>query len=186
MSLDFSDDEVHRYSRHILLGEVGGVGQAALRDARVLVIGAGGLGAPLALYLAAAGIGTIGLVDDDVVELSNLQRQVIHHTASIFTGIWLTVRSCIVRRWPSASTVVSPSSPSSSLASSSCRSGECSDSVRSASRFDMTAKNAIAVGTALAQDGFGLPPAQIRASGTTALGSCLGSWRRSALRATGA
>ena len=83
MSLDFSEDEVHRYSRHILLGEVGGVGQAALRDARVLVIGAGGLGAPLALYLAAAGIGTIGLVDDDVVELSNLQRQVIHHTASI-------------------------------------------------------------------------------------------------------
>ncbi len=86
LDLDFSDDEVVRYSRHILLAELGGTGQARLRAARVLIVGAGGLGAPLALYLAAAGIGTIGLVDDDVVELSNLQRQVIHTTSRIGQG----------------------------------------------------------------------------------------------------
>ncbi len=84
--LEFSDDEVVRYSRHILLAELGGTGQARLRAARVLIVGAGGLGAPLALYLAAAGIGTIGMVDDDVVELSNLQRQVIHATSRIGQG----------------------------------------------------------------------------------------------------
>ena len=83
MDLDFTDAELHRYSRHILLAEVGAEGQARLRAARVLVVGAGGLGAPLALYLAAAGIGTIGLVDHDELELSNLQRQVIHSTARI-------------------------------------------------------------------------------------------------------
>jgi adenylyltransferase/sulfurtransferase len=83
MDLDFSEDEIRRYSRHILLGEVGGTGQAKLKSAKVLVIGAGGLGSPLLLYLAAAGIGTIGVVDDDTVELSNLQRQVAHTTARI-------------------------------------------------------------------------------------------------------
>jgi molybdopterin-synthase adenylyltransferase len=78
-----SADELERYARHIVLPEVGGPGQAALRRARVLVIGAGGLGAPLILYLAAAGVGTLGVVDDDVVSLSNLQRQVIHATADL-------------------------------------------------------------------------------------------------------
>lgn len=78
-----SPDEVERYARHLVLPEVGGPGQARLKAARVLVIGAGGLGAPLIQYLAAAGIGTIGIVDDDTVSLSNLQRQVIHETSDI-------------------------------------------------------------------------------------------------------
>jgi adenylyltransferase/sulfurtransferase len=83
MDLDFTEDEIRRYSRHILLDEVGGIGQARLKAAKVLVIGAGGLGSPLVLYLAAAGIGTIGIVDDDRVEISNLQRQIAHTTARI-------------------------------------------------------------------------------------------------------
>jgi len=78
-----STDELERYARHIVLREVGGPGQAALARSRVLVIGAGGLGAPVLLYLAAAGVGTLGVVDDDVVALSNLQRQVIHATPDI-------------------------------------------------------------------------------------------------------
>ena len=81
--MDFGEAQIQRYARHILLREVGGEGQARLLNARVLVIGAGGLGSPLLLYLAAAGVGTIGVVDDDVVDLSNLQRQVAHTTASI-------------------------------------------------------------------------------------------------------
>jgi adenylyltransferase/sulfurtransferase len=76
-------DELERYARHIVLREVGGPGQAALGRARVLVIGAGGLGAPALLYLAAAGVGTLGVVDDDAVSLSNLQRQVIHATPDL-------------------------------------------------------------------------------------------------------
>jgi len=81
--MDFSEQQLHRYARHIVLPEVGGVGQAKLLDSRVLVIGAGGLGAPLLLYLAAAGVGTIGVADDDTVDLSNLQRQVIHATGRV-------------------------------------------------------------------------------------------------------
>ncbi|HEY8564318.1 MAG TPA: molybdopterin-synthase adenylyltransferase MoeB [Beijerinckiaceae bacterium] len=76
-------DEIDRYARHLVLREVGGPGQAKLKAARVLVVGAGGLGAPLLQYLAAAGLGTLGIVDDDAVSLSNLQRQVIHGTPDI-------------------------------------------------------------------------------------------------------
>ncbi|EKN00108.1 MULTISPECIES: molybdopterin-synthase adenylyltransferase MoeB [unclassified Acidocella] len=83
MDLNFSEAEIQRYSRHILLRELGGTGQARLKAAKVLIVGAGGLGSPLGLYLAAAGIGTIGLVDPDVVELSNLQRQVAHGVADL-------------------------------------------------------------------------------------------------------
>jgi molybdopterin-synthase adenylyltransferase len=83
MDIDFTEDEIQRYSRHILLPEVGGTGQARLKASRVLVVGAGGLGSPLILYLAAAGVGTIGVIDADTVELSNLQRQVIHTTDRI-------------------------------------------------------------------------------------------------------
>jgi adenylyltransferase/sulfurtransferase len=82
-ALDFSEDEIHRYSRHIVLPEVGGVGQRRLNAAAVLVVGAGGLGSPVAMYLAAAGVGKIGIVDNDVVDLSNLQRQILHSTPDI-------------------------------------------------------------------------------------------------------
>jgi len=81
--VDFTEDQINRYARHILLPEVGGTGQEKLLQSKVLVIGAGGLGSPLILYLAAAGVGTIGVVDDDTVDLSNLQRQVLHHTADV-------------------------------------------------------------------------------------------------------
>lgn len=79
----FTDQQIERYSRHIILKEVGGKGQKKLLDGKVMVIGAGGLGAPIALYLAAAGVGTIGIADADVVDLSNLQRQVIHFTSDV-------------------------------------------------------------------------------------------------------
>lgn len=80
-----SDAELERYARHVVMREIGGPGQQALKAARVLVIGAGGLGAPALLYLAAAGVGTLGIVDDDTVSLSNLQRQVIHRTEAVGT-----------------------------------------------------------------------------------------------------
>jgi len=81
--MSLSPDEIDRYARHLVLRDVGGPGQQKLKRARVLVLGAGGLGAPLIQYLAAAGIGTIGVVDDDAVSLSNLQRQVIHGTPDV-------------------------------------------------------------------------------------------------------
>ena len=81
--MSLTSEEIERYARHIVLREIGGPGQAKLKRARVLVVGAGGLGAPLLQYLAAAGIGTLGIVDDDTVSLSNLQRQVIHGTDDI-------------------------------------------------------------------------------------------------------
>jgi adenylyltransferase/sulfurtransferase len=78
--MEFTDSQFERYARHLILDEVGEEGQAKLLQAKVLVVGAGGLGAPMLLYLAAAGVGTIGVIDDDMVDLSNLQRQVIHMT----------------------------------------------------------------------------------------------------------
>jgi molybdopterin/thiamine biosynthesis adenylyltransferase len=78
--MDFTEDQILRYSRHIILPEVGGEGQERLLNARVALVGAGGLGSPVGYYLAAAGVGTIGVIDDDRVELSNLQRQIAHNT----------------------------------------------------------------------------------------------------------
>lgn len=80
---DFTEEQIQRYSRHILLQDVGVEGQEKILNAKVLVVGAGGLGAPVSLYLAAAGIGRIGIIDADVVDLSNLQRQVIHFTKDV-------------------------------------------------------------------------------------------------------
>ncbi|MDR3301026.1 MAG: molybdopterin-synthase adenylyltransferase MoeB [Spirochaetaceae bacterium] len=81
--MSLNDEQLERYSRHILLKEVGVKGQKKIADGKVLIIGAGGLGAPAAMYLAAAGVGTIGIADADVVDLSNLQRQIIHSTPDI-------------------------------------------------------------------------------------------------------
>lgn len=80
---DWTDDQLERYSRHILLPEVGGAGQEKLLEAAVLIVGAGGLGAPMLQYLAAAGVGRIGVIDADTVDLSNLQRQIIHRTQDV-------------------------------------------------------------------------------------------------------
>lgn len=81
--MSLTNDQLERYSRHIILKDVGGKGQKKLLNSKVLIVGTGGLGAPAAMYLAAAGIGTIGLVDFDVVDLSNLQRQIIHQTKDV-------------------------------------------------------------------------------------------------------
>ena len=87
--MDFTESQVERYSRHIILQEVGVEGQMKLLEGKVLIVGAGGLGSPAALYLAAAGVGNIGIIDADVVDITNLQRQVIHPVS-----IPLCVDSC--------------------------------------------------------------------------------------------
>jgi len=81
--MSLTEQQMERYSRHIILEQVGGAGQEKLLASKVLIVGAGGLGAPAAVYLAAAGVGTIGIVDGDKVDLSNLQRQIIHHTPDV-------------------------------------------------------------------------------------------------------
>jgi len=103
-----SPDEVERYARHLVLHEIGGPGQTKLKSARVLVVGAGGLGSPVLLYLAAAGIGTIGIIDDDIVNLSNLQRQVAHTTARIGTGKTTSARETMQGINPHVSVVEHP------------------------------------------------------------------------------
>jgi len=95
--MDLSRAEVERYARHIVLADVGGPGQQKLKAARVLVVGAGGLGAPVIQYLAAAGVGTLGIVDDDIVSLSNLQRQVIHPTAAVGMAKVESARAAVAR-----------------------------------------------------------------------------------------
>lgn len=104
-SSDFSDSQIERYARHILLNEVGGTGQAKLLDAKVLVIGAGGLGSPVSMYLAAAGVGTLGIIDDDVVDLSNLQRQILHDTASVDTPKVDSAKKSIARINPDVNVI---------------------------------------------------------------------------------
>jgi adenylyltransferase/sulfurtransferase len=103
---ELSDRQLERYARHVILDEVGEAGQERLLGARVLIIGAGGLGAPLLLYLAAAGIGTLGIVDDDTVDLSNLQRQVIHEEASVGIAKTESARQRIARINPDVRVVV--------------------------------------------------------------------------------
>ncbi len=98
-----TDEELERYARHIVLPEIGGAGQQRLKRARVLVIGAGGLGAPVLEYLAAAGVGTLGIVDDDIVSLSNLQRQVIHATDAIGTAKTESAKAAIALINPNVS-----------------------------------------------------------------------------------
>jgi adenylyltransferase/sulfurtransferase len=98
--VELSDEQLVRYARHVVLPEVGEEGQARLLAARILVVGAGGLGSPLLLYLAAAGVGTLGVIDDDRVEMSNLQRQILHPTARIGTPKVESARAAIAATNP--------------------------------------------------------------------------------------
>jgi len=93
--MDFTEDQIERFSRHIVLPEIGGVGQARLMQASAFVVGAGGLGSPALLYLAAAGVGRLGVADDDMVELSNLQRQIIHGTGDLGTHKALSAEEAV-------------------------------------------------------------------------------------------
>ena len=92
----FQPEELERYARHIMLREIGGPGQKAMKQARVLVVGAGGLGSPALMYLAAAGVGVIGVVDDDLVDASNLQRQIIHTTQGVGTAKVLSAKAAML------------------------------------------------------------------------------------------
>jgi adenylyltransferase/sulfurtransferase len=103
---ELTEPQIRRYARHIVLAEIGGVGQARLIAARVLVIGAGGLGAPLLQYLAAAGVGTLGVIDHDRVDLSNLQRQVIHRTADIGVSKVLSASRALAEINPEVEVIV--------------------------------------------------------------------------------
>ena len=96
----FTDAQLERYSRHILLPEVGGIGQKKIRAARVFLVGAGGLGSPAALYLAAAGVGTLGIIDNDDVDLSNLQRQILHSTQTVSQPKAESARQTLTRMNP--------------------------------------------------------------------------------------
>lgn len=100
MTDPLSPEEIDRYRRHIVLAEIGGAGQQKLKQANVLIVGAGGLGAPVIQYLAAAGIGHIGVLDDDSVSLSNLQRQVIHDTAGLGTPKIVSAEAAVARLNP--------------------------------------------------------------------------------------
>lgn len=96
----FSDTELNRYARHIVMREMGGQGQKALKNAKVLVVGAGGLGSPVLQYLAAAGVGTIGVIDDDVVDNANLQRQIIHRDADIGMAKVFSAQAAMIAQNP--------------------------------------------------------------------------------------
>lgn len=104
--MQFTDEQITRYSRHILLPEVGGKGQKKIAESRILIVGAGGLGSPAALYLAAAGVGTLGLIDHDVVDLSNLQRQVLHHTPDVGRSKLLSAKDKIQALNPDVNVVL--------------------------------------------------------------------------------
>ncbi|MDF2116885.1 molybdopterin-synthase adenylyltransferase MoeB [Roseiarcaceae bacterium H3SJ34-1] len=106
--MKLSGEEIERYARHIVLRDIGGPGQQKLKAARVFVVGAGGLGAPLLQYLAAAGVGAIGIVDDDTVSLSNLQRQIIHGTPDIGRPKLDSARDAIARLNPHVEIVGHP------------------------------------------------------------------------------
>ncbi len=104
--MDFSEKQIERYSRHIILADVGPEGQEAIMNGKVLIIGAGGLGSPAALYLAAAGVGTIGLIDGDVVDLTNLQRQIIHSTPDLRKAKVISAKEKIEKLNPDVKTII--------------------------------------------------------------------------------
>ena len=108
MTNNFSPEETERYARHLVLPEIGGPGQQKLKSARVLMVGAGGLGAPALQYLSAAGIGELSIIDDDVVSLSNLQRQVIHDTGSVGSPKVESAARAIERINPHVQTTIHP------------------------------------------------------------------------------